>query len=111
VRSAARFALRVELALQRLEIAEDDGEEIVEVVRNAAREAAKRFHLLRLAELILELLLLGLVGLKNAACVIEGPRNASDFIPALGFEREVEVAPLERANSIDETRERSGERI
>jgi hypothetical protein len=92
-------------------VALDDGKEIVEVVRNATREAAKRFHLLRLAELILELLLLGLVGLKNAAGVIEGSCDTSNFIPALSFEREVEVALFEGANSVDETRERPRESI
>ena len=34
--------------------AEDGGEQVVEVVRHPGREATYRFHLLRLAELLLE---------------------------------------------------------
>ena len=40
--------------LQDLDAAGDDGEEIVEVVRNAAGELADGIHLLRLAQLLLE---------------------------------------------------------
>ena len=39
-------------------IADDDGEKVVEVVRDAARELADRLHLLRLGEFGLERLLL-----------------------------------------------------
>ncbi len=35
--------------LQQFKAAGDDGEQVVEVVRQAARELADRFHLLRLA--------------------------------------------------------------
>ena len=45
-----------ELRLHQLRVAEDDREEVVEVVRDAAREAADRFHLLGDAELGFELL-------------------------------------------------------
>ena len=44
--SRARRAL--EAALQHLDIADDDRQQIVEVVRQAARELADRLHLLRL---------------------------------------------------------------
>jgi len=40
----------VELALHRVEIADDDGEQIVEVVRDAAAELTHGLHLHRLAE-------------------------------------------------------------
>ena len=40
-------------------IADDDGEQVVEVVRHAARELAHRLHLLRLGEFGLQRLLLG----------------------------------------------------
>ena len=40
-------------AQREVEIADDDGEQIVEVVRDAAGEAADRFHLLRLAQRVL----------------------------------------------------------
>ena len=39
---------------EQLAVAEDDGEQVVEVVRDAAGEPADRLHLLRLAELLLE---------------------------------------------------------
>ena len=42
---------------QELAVAEDHGQQVVEVVGDAAGEAADRLHLLRLAELLLELLL------------------------------------------------------
>src|SRR5689334_11452555 len=48
-RDVAGIAL--ESCAQHLRVAEDHGEEIVEVVRDAAREAAERLHLLRLQEL------------------------------------------------------------
>ena len=38
----------VQVALKRFEIADDDGEEVVEVVRDAARDLANSLHLLRL---------------------------------------------------------------
>src|SRR4029077_16040959 len=44
---------RLERALQGFQIADDDGQEIVEVVRHAAGELADPFHLLRLGELFL----------------------------------------------------------
>ena len=44
---------------QEFGIADDDGEQIVEVVRHAARELAHGLHLLRLREFGLERLLLG----------------------------------------------------
>ncbi len=47
------------LLLQKLEIAEDGGEQIVEVMRDAAGELADRFELLSLPQLRLGLLALG----------------------------------------------------
>ena len=44
-----------EPVLEHLEVAQDDGEQVVEVVRHAARELAHRLHLLRLAQLLLQL--------------------------------------------------------
>jgi hypothetical protein len=41
--------------LHGFEAAQDDGEQIVEVVSNPARELAQRFHLLRLAQSRLDL--------------------------------------------------------
>ena len=44
---------------QQLQIADDDGEQVVEIVRDAAGELAHGLHLLRLAELLLHLPTLG----------------------------------------------------
>ena len=42
---------RAELVEQQIRVAEDRGQDVVEVVRDAAGEPAHRFHLLRLAQL------------------------------------------------------------
>ena len=49
----------LELAEGELRVAGDRGQRVVQVVRDAAREPADRFHLLRLPELILELTAVG----------------------------------------------------
>ena len=43
----------IEAAQRKIEVADDRGQQIVEVVRDAAGEAADRFHLLRLAQRLL----------------------------------------------------------
>ena len=48
-------ALVAQTTLQRLQIADDDGQQIVEVVRDPAGQLADRLHLLRLAKLFLGL--------------------------------------------------------
>ena len=48
---------------QQVAVAEDGEQAVVEVVRHAGREAADRLHLLRVEELALEHLVLGLVAL------------------------------------------------
>ena len=45
--------------LQLVEVHQDGGEQVVEVVRDAAGQLADRLHLVRLGELRLHLLLLG----------------------------------------------------
>src|SRR3546814_14370452 len=49
-----------------VEIADDDGEKVVEIVRQPAGELADRFHLLRLDELLLERLVVGDIGIDGA---------------------------------------------
>src|SRR5262245_16409287 len=48
---AAQFARIAERFLQQFEVAEDDRENVVEVVRDARRQLTDRFHFLRLAQL------------------------------------------------------------
>ena len=47
--------VRFDAIPEQLEVAHDDGEQVVEVVRDAARQLADRFELLRLTESMLEL--------------------------------------------------------
>ena len=49
------FVVVAEQLERDLAVPHDGGEQVVEVVRNAARELADRFHLLRVPELVLEL--------------------------------------------------------
>ena len=58
-RSSRRGSSRLDLPHQQLGVADDGGEEVVEVVRDAAGELADRLHLLRLTQLLLEALPLG----------------------------------------------------
>ena len=50
----AALVLRIERVQHDLGVADDRREQVVEVVRDAAREAADRFHLLRVAQLLFE---------------------------------------------------------
>ena len=50
---AAHGRASASFLLQHFDVAEDDHEDVVEVVRDAAGELADRFHLLRLAQLLL----------------------------------------------------------
>ena len=61
--------------LQQLQIAHDDGEQVVEIVRDAAGELAHGLHLLRLAELLLHLPTLGDV-------LLDGD-EVGDLVPVL----------------------------
>src|ERR1051325_202079 len=69
----------VRAAREQLGIGEDDGEQVVEVVRDAAGELPDRFHLLRLAELLLEPAALAhvfrehLMAVHSAVFVAHGP--------------------------------------
>ncbi len=50
-RSSRIGSSRPEILLEHVRVAEDDGQDVVEVEGDAAGEPAHRFHLLRLAEL------------------------------------------------------------
>ena len=59
IRSAKRRIARLVLEQQQVGEADDRGQHVVEVVRDAAGELAHRLHLLALRELRLELVLVG----------------------------------------------------
>ena len=61
-RSAARAPPSVEAAFEQVEPAEHRGQQIVEIVRDAAGQLADRVHFLRLDQLAFERALLGDVG-------------------------------------------------
>jgi len=64
----------LQMVEKQVAVAADDGEEIVEVVGDAAGHAAEGFHFLGLAELAFELFALGLVALEGVAHAVEGAR-------------------------------------
>ena len=53
------LAFHPEFVQKQIAVAEDGGEKIIEVVRDAAGQLAERFHLLRTEDLILQLLARG----------------------------------------------------
>ena len=55
VHAAAESVLRVEAFLQKLRVADDHAEKIIEIVGDPAREPAHGFHFLRLTKFFLEL--------------------------------------------------------
>src|SRR2546430_4818058 len=63
-------------------MAEDDGEHVVEVMRDAAGQAAERLHALRLAQLLLQLFALGLI-----AAALFGERAAIERVEDRALER------------------------
>ena len=82
---------RVQLAFEQLEIADDDGEQIVEVVGEAAGELADGFHLLGLMELGFGLCLFGHSTIWTISCSIspllvahDGDRGAAVHRAAIG---------------------------
>ena len=87
---AAAALLRQFAAAQEIGGGADDGQEIVEIVRDAAGELADRFHLLRLAQRFLALAALG---------DVDGFRHRADdgaVLVAQRAHREVEIALADR---------------
>ena len=80
------------LQQSQLGVAADRSQQVVEVVRNAAREAADRFHLLRLQKLFLEDLLFG-----DVACVDHNAAN--DRVVEQVSRNEFRFAPLAGAGT------------
>jgi len=89
-------------------VALDDGEEIVEIVRDAAGETAEGVHFLRLAKLVFELFALGFIALKSAAHAGKGACERAQFVATDGGEWECKVALFERANAVHQRAERFG---
>ena len=81
-------ALVLELRLHEIRVAENRGEEIVEVVRDTAREAADPLHLLRLYELFFEPALLD----RGAAKIGRGPLGRDAVVHLRARDREDRAA-------------------
>src|SRR3546814_13552723 len=90
-----------------VEIADDNGEKVVEIVRQPAGDLADRFHLLRLDELLLERLVVGDIGIDGAdrrdvsGGVANGELRAQDVSGIPVFTGEGQVEELARARSHD----------
>ncbi len=84
-------AFHPELVEQQIAIAEDCRKKIIEVVRDAARELAKRFHLLRADELILQLFARGHVHERSD----EADGRAGGIADDQRALEQVEVGPVE----------------
>jgi len=82
-------------------IATDDSKEIVEVVGDATGQAAYSFHLVGLAQTLLELALLILRGLQCVTHAVERASDFSDFVAPGMFERIGEVAFFEGVDAGD----------
>src|SRR5207249_10303289 len=70
---------RLERADEQVGVAADRGQEVVEVVRDPAGQAADRLHLLRLAQLLVSRAELGL----DAAALDRGPEDSGRRAQAL----------------------------
>src|SRR5208282_4809878 len=90
---------------QEIAIAADDRQEIIEVVRDAAREPADGFHFVGLAQPLLEKFLIVVSFLETGAHAIECGRHFRDFVAAAKLEWIVEIPLFESTDASDETRE------
>ncbi len=75
----AKTVVRRQARLQQRQVAEDDGEQVVEVVGHAAGQLADRLHLLRLTQLLFQGVLLGNVP--------EDAEHADDAVQAVAHRR------------------------
>ena len=67
-----------------LRIAEDDGEQIVEIVRHAAGELAHRLHFLGLDEFLVELVDGGALALEQLGGAVEQRHQSAQFAARIG---------------------------
>ena len=75
--TAGECGKRGKLAADHVEAAQDDGQQIVEVVRDAAGELADGLHLLRLAQQFLGLAAGLVLGFQLARALLDAPLPAS----------------------------------
>ena len=80
-----QFLVRRQPLGEMLRIAEDDGEQIVEIVRHAAGELAHRLHFLGLAELLIELVDGGALALERLGGAVEQRHQSAQFAARIGL--------------------------
>ncbi len=79
LRAVERAAIEEQVA-----VAANDGEQVIEIVGNAAGKASNCFHLVSLAKPLFQLFLFGLSSTQIVAHAIEGDRYFPDLILAGG---------------------------
>ena len=79
-----QFLVRHQLLGEVLRIAEDDGQQIVEIMRDAAGELTHRFHLLGLGEFLVELIDRGALALERLGGAVEQRHQPAEFAPRMG---------------------------
>ena len=67
-----------------LRIAEDDGQQIVEIMRDAAGELTHRLHFLGLGEFLVELIDRGALALERLGGAVEQRHQPAEFAPRMG---------------------------
>ena len=82
-----------ELALQGVEVADDDGQQVVEIVRDAAGELADGLHLLRLAQRFLGRAVTLYLGFE----FVRPPTQALDEMARRAFEKDRQTGSQEQA--------------
>ncbi len=96
---------------QEIAVAPDYREQIVEIVRHAARESAHGFHLVGLTKPLLKLPMLVLSLLHIGTHPNECAGDFRDFIATAAFEQVIKIALLQSANARYQTRERPRKRM
>ena len=81
---AVQFLVSRQLLGQVLRIAEDDGQQIVEIMRDAAGELTHRLHLLGLGEFLVELVDRGPLVLERLGGAVEQRHQPAEFAPRMG---------------------------
>ena len=80
----------------------DHRQDIIEIVRDSSRQPSESFHLLRLTELVLQLLLLLCIFVVRAAHSVERLGHHSHLVGAARRERIARITALEGTNSLDQ---------
>ena len=81
---AVQLLVRRQLLGKVLGIAEDDGQQIVEIMRHAAGELTHRLHFLRLGKFLVELIDGGALALERRGGAVEQRHQPAEFAAGMG---------------------------